>query len=399
MPQSNKITRNAPGFRAVLRRELKLFVQNRFFLYFVFVLPLISFAVLSGIFYQEIPRDLPILVHDEDNTTLSRKAARMLDASATLNVVAQVHDMVEGERWIRQGKAYCLIVFPKNLERDAKRAAAPPVVVYYNNQWFLTSGVINRAIRDVLGTLSSTLDVYSRMAKGEIPSQALQHYDPVRLDQHILFNPNLNYRYFLLPALLATMVQVFVLVVTVRTLGIELRHGTAKEWLETSGNRVWKALLGKLLPYTVCFVVLTFFMVVLLVRFLGVPLSGTPWVLCLASLLYVLAYQSMGLAMIALTANLRLANSFAAFYAGPAFAFAGVTYPLIGLPLAAKIWSYSLPLTHFMKIFIQQALRGSPPQVSLISLGVLGLFAVLPPLLFYRRMRSLMRNEKYWGLT
>ena len=387
------------GFVPVLCRELHIFAHSRFYLLFVFILPLISFGILGATFYQEIPRDLPIVIFDGDNSTLSREAIRMFDASSSLAVVAPVRDMTEGADWIRQGKAYALVYFPAHLERDAKRGEAPAITVYYNNQWLLTSGVISRAMRDVLGTLSSSLDVFSRMAKGENPSQALQHYEPIRLDQHPLFNPNLNYRYFLLPALLVTMIQVFIMMVTVRTLGTELRHGTAGEWLAVSGNRVWVALLGKLLPYSFSFIVLTAFMVVLLVRFFGLPMYGSPWVLLIASILFVLAYQSMGLAMVALTANLRLANSFAAFYAGPAFAFAGITYPAIGMPLAAKIWSWGLPLSHYLNVILQQALRGAPPQVSFPSLWILALFVVIPPLCLMRRMRRLMQNEKYWGLV
>lgn len=387
------------GFLPVLRREIHVFAHSRFYLLFVFILPLISFGILGATFYQEIPRDLPIVVFDGDNSTLSREAIRMFDASSSLAVVAPVRDMTEGEDWIRQGKAYALVYLPSHLERDAKRGEAPVITVYYNNQWLLTSGVISRALRDVLGTLSSTLDVFTRMAKGENPSQALQRYEPIRLDQHPLFNPNLNYRYFLLPALLVTMIQVFVMMVTVRTLGTELRHGTAGEWLAVSGGRVSVALLGKLLPYSFCFIVLTVFMVVLLVRFFGLPMYGNSWVLFVASILFVLAYQSMGLAMVSLTANLRLANSFAAFYVGPAFAFAGITYPALGMPLPAKIWSWALPLSHYLNIIQQQALRGAPAQVSLLSLGFLALFVVIPPLLFASRMRRLMQDKKYWGLV
>ena len=59
-------------------------------------------------------------------------------------------------------------------------------------------------------------------------------------------------------------------------------------------------------------------------------MRGSLALVALATLLFVLAYQAMGLLIVAFSANLRLASSAAAFYGGPAFAFTGVTFPTFG---------------------------------------------------------------------
>ncbi|HOZ47214.1 MAG TPA: ABC transporter permease [Candidatus Hydrogenedentes bacterium] len=385
------------GFFAVLRREVHTIAHSPFYHLFTFILPLISFGILGALFYQESLTDMPIIVRDGDHSKLSRQLVRMADASATLKVVAHVQDLSEGTRYIREGKAYAMMYIPGDLEHDLKRGDAPPVTLYYNNQWLLTSGVIFRAAREVIGTLSAGLDIRSRMMKGDSPPQAWEQYEPIRVDQHLLFNPNLNYRYFLLPALLPTMIQIFIAMVTVRAVGTELKHGTAGEWLRVAGGRPWVAVTAKLLPYTLCFLVLTNFMVALLVRFAGVPLYGSLGVLLIGSFLFVLAYQSTAFALVAVFANLRLANSMAGFYTGPAFAFAGITYPALGMPPPAKLMSVALPLTHYLHVVLQQALKGAPPEVSAKPLFVLALFVILPPLLLMPRMGRLMRDPAYWG--
>ncbi len=386
-----------PGFWAVMRREIHIIAHSPFYLLFTFILPLLSFAVLGAQFHTETPRDLPVLVCDRDGSSLSRQVARMVDASSALAIAGTVQDVEEGAARIREGQAYALFYLPAGLDADVKRGEAPAVTVYYNNQWLLVSGVMSRAARDVIATLSARLDIRFRMAGGESADAAAQHYEPIRLDVHPLFNPNLNYRYFLLPALLPGLIQVFLIAVTVRALGGELRHGTAGIWLARAGNRTWVAVFAKLLPYGLSFMVLTMFMLALLVRFFNVPLYGSMGVIVAASVLFVLAYQAMGFAMVALSANLRMANSLAGFYTGPALAFAGITYPALGMPLAAKIWSNSLPLTHYLYLLLQQALRGAPPNASAPSLLVLLLFAVLPFALLLKRMGRLMREPKYWG--
>jgi ABC-2 type transport system permease protein len=340
---------------------------------------------------------MPVVVCDGDGSALSRQLIRMIDASATLAVTGTVRDTIEGAASIRKGSAYAMVYIPRDLERDVKRGAAPAVVLYYNNQWLLTSGLVYRAAREAVGTLSAGLDVRTRMMKGEGPAEALDRFEPIRTDLHPLFNPNLNYRYFLLPALFPGMLQAFIIMVTVRALGSELKHGTAGEWLAAAGGRPWVAVLAKLLPSGVCFTVLMVFMLAALTRFANVPLYGSLEVILAGSFLFVLAYQSMGFALVAISANLRLANSLAGFYTGPALAFAGITYPALGMPPAAKVWSSCLPLTHYLHLLLEQALRGAPPQASMHALVVLAAFVVVPPVLLMPRLGRLLRDPDCWG--
>ena len=352
---------------------------------------------MSAVFYEEIPRDMPVVVCDNDNSTLSRQLIRMIEASPSLGIVGQVHDIEEGAALIRRGKIYAIFYIPKDMEHDLLRNDAPAITVFFNNQWVLVSGVISRAARDVVGALSAKLDVRYRMATGETPAVALKKFEPIRVDTHLLFNPNLNYRHFLLPALLPTIFQVFIMMVTCRAIGGELKHGTAPEWLEAAGGKIWPALFGKMFPHTVCFTIIMSFMFALMMRYLGVPQHGSWWVVTLASILFIISYESMGMLFVTITANLRLANSIAGFYTGPAFAFGGITFPSMGMPLFARVWGASLPLTHYLYLLLQQAMRGAPPQASANSMLYLFLFAVVPPLLTASRLKRISKDPAYWG--
>ena len=396
-PAASVIQPRRAGLLPVIAREMGLFARSPFMLLFVFILPLASFAILISVFYQETPRDLPIVVCDRDNSALSRRLVRMVDASPSLGVAERVHDVDEGAACIRQGKAYALAYIPKDFERDALRGDAPAVTMYFNNQWMLTSGVISRGVREAIGYLSAGADVRRRMAQGAPPAQALRQFEPIRVDAHVLFNPGMNYRFFLLPALFPTLVQIFVLMVAVRAVGSELRHGTAGQWLAAAGDRVWVALLGKLFPYTAAYMVLCVFMWSLLVRFCNVPLTGNAMLLLAGTLVFILAYQSVGCLFVALTGNLRMASSISGFYSGPAFAFAGVTFPTLGMPLPALIWSNCLPLSHYLHLVTQQMLQGAPEQVSGAPLLALMAFCLLPPLFFMPRLGRMLRDPLCWG--
>jgi len=385
------------GLVRVLRRELHIIAHSPFYYLFTFVLPIISFLILYAIFYQEIPYDLPIVVCNQDNSELARRLIRSADASSFLKVAQITTNFNEGAQWLREGRAYAFLYIPKNIEKKLAGDKPEAVVAYYNNQWVLTSSLINRALREVVETIGYQEEFIFRSLHGDNAKYISTWANPIVLDSQPLYNPNLNYRFFLLPGLLPTMIQVFIIMVMIRAFGSELKYGTVKEWMDKAGGNYWIAIIGKALPHTLAFTVLTVFMLTLLVYGANVPFEGNWNFMIISSILFVLAYQSIGFALISLTSNLRMANSLGGFYSGPAFAFAGITYPVIGMPFFAKAWSYSLPLTHYLKIFLDQAIRGVPTWVSVPSMIILFAFFFVPFILFAPRWKRFANNPEYWG--
>ena len=267
------------------------------------VLPLCTFALLWAMFAQGVPRDLPTAVCDLDNSPLSRRLVRMIDAAPTVRVSGRVSDPEQGKDMILKGHAYALVVLPEGLERQALRRTPRPVVCYCNNQFLLAASLVNRDVRKAVGTLSAGLDVRFRQARSEMPEAAMARREPIVLDSHVLFNPYLNYAYFLESSLFPTMLQIFILITTVYALGVELKEGTAREWLECAGKSPIKGALGKLAPYTAAFFLLAVGMNLFLFEACGIPSKGSVALVLWASLLFVLAYQAVGLILVTSTSQ------------------------------------------------------------------------------------------------
>jgi len=116
-----------------------------------------------------------------------------------------------------------------------------------------------------------------------------------------------------------------------------------------------------------------------------------------ATLLFVLAVEAVGIALVAWLANLRFATSAAAFLSGPAFAFSGITFPVAAMPLAAQTWSALIPLTHYLRVMVDQAVRGAPLAVSSLPLAALAAFVLLLPVASLGRLRRVATDERFWG--
>lgn len=385
------------SFYKVFRRELHIIAHHPFYYLFTFIFPILTFLVLCAIFYDEIPRDLPVVVCNKSRSPFSLEIIREVDASPSLKVILVTPNFYDCVRYVREGKSYAIIYISRDVDSNSVNAKGAYIVAYYNNQWMLVSSLLNRALREVTNNVAMKKESRFRMEKGE-PVQLINVYsNPIMLDSQPLNNPNLNYRFFLLPAVLPSIVQAFVMMVAIRSFGSELKHGTVREWFSLAKGNYWMAIIGKMLPYTLGFTALTLFMMTLLTYWGSVPFKGNFGFIVVTNLLFVLAYQGMGLAFVSLTANLRMANSLGGFYTGPAFAFAGITYPIIGMPLPAKLISYSLPLTHYLRLYLEQSIRGVPTYISFPKLLILFFFFFIPFLVFSPRWKKFANDERYWG--
>ena len=184
------------------------------------------------------------------------------------------------------------------------------------------------------------------------------------------------------------MLQIFIVTITVHAFGTELKDETSGKWLASAGGSAWRAVAGKATPYVVHFTALGLLMLATLYTRMDVPFRGSLQAVAWATVLFSAAYVAMGFAFIAAAGDLRLATSIAAFYCAPAFAFAGVTFPTEAMPVAGQAWGSLLPVTHYLRVLVQQGMRGAPLSASWHSLAVLAAFAAAPwPFVVWRLAR------------
>ena len=384
------------GFLAVVLREMTQIRAHSRYALAMIVLPLVSFALTWGLFSNQYPQDLPVAVVDLDHSSLSRTVIKAIDATSVIAVSFQAPDPAQARDLMLRGKIYAMVILPHELEEDILRGRGGEVIGYTNTQMLLPGSIISSSLSAAVATVSAGINFQSRLQRGEMNEAAMAHLEPVNLDRHVLFNPQLNYMYFLAAALCPTFFQIFILITAVMAMGSEFKNSTAGKWLETAGGSVWKAVTGKLAVYFISFNLLGLAMLVIILNGFGVPLRGSLASLVTATVLLVLAYLGCGIILVFLNPSLRMALSAASFFSGTAFAFVGLTFPQEGMPALGKAWSNFLPVTHYLHIFLDQTMRSSKLSESLTDFWVLLIFAMvgigLVPLL-----KSHMKDSRYWG--
>lgn len=384
------------AFRNVLIREIESFGNHKVFYRLSLGLPVLAFLFFILLFETGVPRDMPVAVLDEDHSPLSRRLTRMIDATPSARIVYHITDMAEGERMMKEGKIDAIVSIPRDMEKDIYSNTQSHAVVYINGLNLTKNGLLNKDLQTVVTTFSSGIQVQTLMKKGLSEAEAYNQMMPIYFEKHVLFNPYINYGYYLLPSFLPLMLMLFTVLATVFTIGVELKNGTARQWLATAGDNTVVALAGKLTPYTIIFFALCMLMNTLLYKFIGVPLRGNVTLLFVSGLIFVLAHQALGVFFIALLSNLRLALSIAGGYSVLSFTYSGLTFPFMAMDLPMRIAGHIFPMTFYIDAFIDQAMRGAPVHYTIQYVGYMSIFILLPVLLL-PRLKKICTLEKYWG--
>jgi ABC-2 type transport system permease protein len=375
-----------PGFLLVARRECRWLFHDRVALLLIFGVPLFAFVVLTTVFSRPVIRHLGVTVVDEDRSDASRALVEYVAASPSLQIVDRSGTLSTAAQDIRSGKAISAIYVPPDFERDLKANRRPQIVGFYNQQFLTAAGIASSGLSDTLSAAANVAAPANRAAPapasiGTLASETIA-----------LVNPQKNYAQFLLRALLPMIIHVVITLAAGYSVGSEFRRRDARAWLESAGGDPVVALVGKLAPLFGIFFLIMLAEPLFLEGVLEIPFKGDLPLMVAAGSLLIIAYLSLGALLQLLARDLATGLGLAGLFVSPAFGYAGVGFPTIGMNAFAQVWSAILPLRWYMAVLLGQAARGLPVSESAVPFAALAGLTMLYAGLALLRMASLKRK-------
>jgi ABC-2 type transport system permease protein len=179
------------------------------------------------------------------------------------------------------------------------------------------------------------------------------------------------------------------------SVGSEFRRRDARAWLESAGGDPVVALVGKLAPLFGIFFLIMLVEPLFLEGALQIPFKGDLPLMVAAGSLLIVAHLSLGALLQLLAGDLATGLGLAGLFVSPAFGYAGVGFPTVGMNAFAQVWSTILPLRWYMAVLLGQAARGLPVSESAVPFAVLAGLAVLHAGLALLCMASLKRKGRF----
>ncbi len=343
------------AFLKVMRREERRIRREP-----VYLLGSVGVMLVSCIFYLTffragMPERLPIGVLDNDNSSMSRNFCRQLDATQ-LGKVVYFDDFSSARDAMQEGKVASLCVIPRNMSTDVN-ANRRPTFTYYVNSLYLIAGALS--YKDVLTMVTLTGGAVQRevlRAKGYSEGAIMGLIQPITIDEHKIGNATTHYGVYLNNIILPGLLALSLIFVLIYSLGSELRYGTSKELMETADGSFAAALLGKLTPYTLLYILMGLVLDLLMFGVCHYPLAGSLPLMMLTMVVFVLSCEAVAVTIIGLLPTLRYALSIAALFTILAFSFSGFTFPVEAMPAALQGISVLFPLRFYYLIYVQEAL-------------------------------------------
>jgi ABC-2 type transport system permease protein len=375
-----------PGFCLVARRECRWLLHDRAALILIFGVPLFAFAVLTAVFSHPVIRGLGMVVVDADRSDTSRAFVEQLAASPNLGIVERAADLASAARAIRAGDAIAAVYVPANFERDLKAERRPQVVAFYNQQFLTAAGVASSGLSD---SLSAAVGSVASAARGAPKASRI---GSLVAETIVLVNPQRNYAQFLLRALLPMVLHIVIALAAGYAVGSEFSRRSMRTWLACAGGNPIVALTGKLAPLFAIFVVIMLTVPLILEGLLGISFKGDVPMVVAAGMLLIIAYLALGALLQLLVRNLAIGLGLTGIIVSPAFGFAGVGFPTLGMNAFALFWGAILPVRWYMAVLLGQAARGLPLHDSARPFAALAALAVLYTLLAFWRLRAVASN-------
>jgi ABC-2 type transport system permease protein len=368
---------------AIILKEFIQLVRDRRTLTMAILMPVIQLFLFGYAITTDV-KHLPTAVLDLSRTPESRRLLESFANTQYYDLRFTVRDMDEIEHLINSGKARVGIVIPPDYARRLLNGDQVTVQVLVD----ASDPMVARSAITTARTLGQLRSFEALIAR--IPSAGGAGEDlPFDVRVRAWYNPDLRSVNFMVPGLLAVVLQLLTMLLTAMAIVRERELGTLEQLVVTPITRA-ELMLGKILPYVALgYVDITLALLVSSFWF-NVPIRGSVLLLYLLTLLFYLSTLGMGILISTLSRNQRQAMQGTFFIVFPSFLISGFLFPREGMPLFLQWLGYLLPLTHFLILVRGIILKGIGlpylwPQV--LPMTALGLaFFIASVLRFQKRL-------------
>ena len=343
---------------AVARRELRIIRQRP--IYLLGSVGVIAFCAIFFLTFLKdgLPSDVPIGLVDYDYSSTSRNFCQQLDATQ-LGKVVHYDSFAAAREDMNRGKIAAVCVVPVGMNDDIQANRQPKITFYVNGLYFVSGALAWKDLLQMVNLTNGAVQRQAFRARGYNDSQIMGMIRPVDVDVHQIGNVGTNYNYYLSSVLLPGVLEMIVIIVLIYSLGAELKYGTSRHLLQTSGNSIVTALAGKLLVWTLTFSAIGLILILLLFHRLHFPLAGSIWNMFLGIFLMIFASEAIAIFILGMLPVPRLALSIGALYSVLGFSLSGFTLPIEAMPPYIQGLAAAFPLRHYFLFYVQEAIFGA----------------------------------------
>jgi ABC-2 type transport system permease protein len=330
---------------AVIQKEFIQTLRDRRTLAVQIAIPVIQLLLFAYAIRTNV-ENIPTVVADQSLDAGSRAYVEAMETSGYFDVMGYVTDPKDVTGSIDAGLSQAGLVIPADFATQLQRDSAEALVLVDGSDLFTSQSAYNAA-NLIAHNHAAELLARRIVQSGRVSPD--RNLVPLESRVRILYNPNLDDLWFMLPGLLATLIQIQTVTLTAASVVREREAGTIEQLLVTP-IRSGELMLGKGVPNMVIALVNLLTITAIGVYWFKVPFQGNFWLFLWLSILYVISGLGLGLLISTLSQNQKQAQQLAGMIAMLGVVLAGFIFPRYTMPAPIRLVGNLLPLTYYIQI-------------------------------------------------
>lgn len=341
------------GLFHICRHELKATVKDQGVLIFFLLVPIVYPLIYAFIYTNEVVREVPAAVVDNDRSAASRKYLRLVDASPDVKIVSYCSDMEEARLMLKEQQAYGIIYIPEGFGSDLSRGIQTHVQVFSDMGGMLYyKGVV---MANTEASLKMNTSIKISRAGNTTDRQDEITAAPISYQSVSIFNPQDGFASFLIPAVLILIIQQTLL------LGVGLSAGTARENnrfrdlvpLSRHYQGTLRIVLGKSMAYLLIYAAISAYILCAVPKMFSLVQLPDPLTLLTFTFPYLLACIFFAMTCSIFIHHRESCMMIYVFTSVPLLFISGISWPGAAIPKFWEVFSWLFPSTFGINGFVR----------------------------------------------
>jgi ABC-2 type transport system permease protein len=361
----------------LLRKEFIQIRRNRTLLAMMIAVPIVQMLILVNAATLEM-KNISICFVDQDLSSASRRLQSKFEGSPFFIVTGNTFDLRHAEHQLKNGSADLVFHIPRGFEKQLEQNREAGVQVLINGIDGMKAGIANSYALQITAGFHKEFLVQRLGVSNQQLSQ-----NNINIIPAFWFNPELNYKIFMVPAILALLVTLVGMMMAVLNIVREKEMGTIEQ-INVTPVRKYHFIIGKLLPFWIIAMFELAFGLAVGKLLFQIPFAGSLWLLFFAAGIYLLVVQSFSL-LISNVASTQQQAMFVMFFFLIVFMMmSGIFTPAESMPDWAQAINKLNPIAYFMNFNRMILIKGS------------GFWDILPGLLHLAAMAAVLIPLAAW---
>ncbi|HWH76839.1 MAG TPA: ABC transporter permease [Candidatus Binatus sp.] len=331
---------------ALTHKELLAILKDPRSRYSLLIPPILQCLVYGYVATYDL-NDVPYAVLDQDRSAASRQLLARFDGSGVFRRVANLSRSADVATTINERHALLVIQIDADFERRLLTGTQANVQVIADGRNSNTAGTATGYV----GTIVESFNQSWRQDHGQ-PAATIS------LTTRAWYNPILETRWHMIPALIGTLTFIQTLMLTGLSVAREREQGTFDQLLVTPFRPV-EIMVGKALPAILVGIVQATMVLLVAQLWFQIPFAGSFVTLYIGLSFFLLAAVGMGLLLSSVSATMQQAMLFTFLLIMPFALLSGLTTPVSSMPVVLQYFTLINPLRYAIDIAHRVYLEGA----------------------------------------